>query len=69
MSAKEIINNIKRLPFAQRLLVIEKAIKTLHEPNDGQLEKAAKALLKDYKNDKELTVFTSLDFEKFYEAR
>jgi len=30
---------------------------------------AANALLEDYKNDKELTVFTHLDYEAFYEAR
>ncbi|TAG91274.1 MAG: hypothetical protein EAZ20_03405 [Bacteroidetes bacterium] len=34
-----------------------------------QLEFAANALYSDYKNDKELTAFTSLDFEHFYEAK
>jgi hypothetical protein len=69
MSTKEIIEGIKRLPFNERLLVIEKAIKTLHESSNQQLGKAAKALLADYKKDKNLTAFTSLDFEDFYEAR
>jgi hypothetical protein len=69
MSTKEILQGIKRLPFHERLLVIEKALKTLHEGADTQLEKAAKALLTDYKKDKNLTAFTALDFEKFYEAR
>lgn len=31
--------------------------------------KAANALLEDYKYDKELTIFSHLDYEAFYEAR
>ncbi len=69
MSTREILQSIKQLPFNERLSIIEKALKTLHESTDNQLEKAAKSLLADYKNDKELTAFTALDFDKFYEAR
>lgn len=69
MSTREILQSIKQLPFNERLLIIEKALKTLHESADIQLEKAANSLMADYKNDKELTAFTALDFEKFYEAR
>lgn len=69
MSTREIIQVIKRLPFNKRLMVIEKAIKTLHESTGAQLEKAAKILLLDYKTDKNLIAFTDLDFENFYEAR
>lgn len=69
MSTREILQSIKQLPFNERLLIIEKTLKTLHESADTQLEKAANSLMADYKNDKELTAFTALDFEKFYEAR
>ena len=69
MSSKEILQGIKRLPFKERILVIERALKTLHQSADSQLEKAAKVLLSDYKKDKDLTAFTALDFENFYEAR
>ena len=68
MSTREILQNIKQLPFNERLSLIEKALKTLHESKEDQLEMAAKTLMADYKNDKELTAFTALDFEKFYEA-
>lgn len=61
MSTKEILQGIKRLPFHERLIVIEKALKTLHESTDSQLEKAAKTLRDDYLKDKNLTAFTSLD--------
>ena len=69
MSTRELIQSIKKLPYEERLLVIEKTLKTLHEPAESQLEKAAKSLLTDYSTDKNLTSFTSLDFEKFYETR
>ena len=69
MSTKEIMVNIKKLPFNERLLVIEQILKSLHESGDSRLEKAAAALLSDYKKDKNLTSFTNLDFERFYEAR
>jgi hypothetical protein len=69
MSAKELIVNINKLPFNERLLVIEKVLKSLHESPDSKLEKAASALLSDYKKDKNLTAFTALDVEKFYETR
>ena len=69
MSTREIFHSIKQLPFNERLSIIEKALKTLHESNESELEKAATTMLADYKNDKNLTAFTALDFEKFYEAR
>jgi hypothetical protein len=34
-----------------------------------QMKLAARELYGDYKNDKELTAFTQLDLEDFYEAR
>ena len=69
MSTREILQSIKQLPFNERLSIIEKALKTLHESAENQLEKAANTMLADYKNDKNLTAFTALDFEKFYETR
>jgi hypothetical protein len=69
MSTREILQSIRQLPFNERLSIIEKALKTLHESKDTQLEKAANALMADYKTDKELTAFTAIDFENFYEAR
>lgn len=35
----------------------------------NQLELAANELYSDYVNDKELTAFTSLDFDNFYETK
>jgi hypothetical protein len=69
MVVDEILQSIKELPFHERLSLIEKALKTLHEPSDRQLIRAANKLRSDYMKDNDLTSFTALDYEKFYEAR
>jgi hypothetical protein len=70
MRTNDIIKEIQRLPLGKRILVIKKTIHTIRKNEDkNQIKKAANSLLADYKSDKELTVFTNLDFENFYEAR
>ena len=70
MNASEIIKEIERLPLRKRIYVIEKTIHTIGKQEDKDtMTKAAKALYVDYNTDKELTAFTKLDFEGFYEAR
>lgn len=50
--------------------VQRKAAKTLkREKAIHPLEIAANELYNDYANDKELTAFTTIDFENFYEAK
>lgn len=52
------------------MLVIERTLKSIRESElNKKMEKAVDSLLNDYKTDKQLTVFTSIDFENFYEAR
>lgn len=70
MGTKEILLAIKKLPVSDRILIVEKTLKNIREAAQKKsLEAAAEALLEDYKSDGELTAFTSLDFEKFYETR
>ena len=69
MSTKEILENIMQLSFNERLLIIEQALKTLHQSSNTKLEEAAETLMSDYKSDKDLTAFTVLDCEIFYETR
>ena len=70
MRTNEIIREIQKLPIQKRILVIEKTIRTIRKQEEtNQMKKASDALYVDYKSDKELTVFTNLDFEDFYEAR
>jgi hypothetical protein len=70
MEAVNIIKEIVRLPIIERMLIIENAMKSIREETEKRtsLKEGAKALLSDYKNDKELTAFTALDSEDFYEA-
>ena len=50
--------------------MIEKTIHSIRMQEDSnQMSKAANLLMSDYKTDKELTAFTNLDYEDFYEAR
>ncbi|MBI4947384.1 MAG: hypothetical protein HY840_13410 [Bacteroidetes bacterium] len=70
MRTIEILKEIERLPFQKRIFLIEKALHTIREKEENnELKYAANVLYPDYKNDKELTIFTNLDFESFYEAR
>ena len=39
------------------------------QEDEDQMKKAADDLYEDYLTDKELTAFTNLDFENFYETR
>ena len=70
MRTDEIIKEIQKLPVHKRIYVIEKTIHSIRKQDDkNQLKKAADKLLIDYQSDKELTVFTGIDFEDFYEAK
>jgi hypothetical protein len=69
MSTKEIIKEISRLSLSERLYVVERTLRTIRAKTGWQLEKAATVLQGFYKEDKELTAFTSLDSENFHETR
>jgi len=70
MQTADLIQAIQRLPLTKRFYVIEETIKSIKkEKAQYQLEIAAEALYDDYVNDKDLTDFTALDFENFYETK
>ncbi|HMY85392.1 MAG: hypothetical protein KDC31_07065 [Saprospiraceae bacterium] len=70
MHTIDLIREIQRLPISKRLYVVEETIKSIKkEEMQHQMELAANDLYNDYVNDKELTAFTSLDLENFYEAK
>ena len=69
MTTPLIIDELNKLPLTERLLIIEQALQTIRRESEGNLDQAVSALYKDYKTDKELTLFTQLDTEPFYEAR
>ncbi|MBU3661329.1 MAG: hypothetical protein FGM14_15780 [Flavobacteriales bacterium] len=70
MQTIDLISEIQRLPIFKRFYIIEETIKSIkNEEMSNQLELAANELYSDYINDKELTAFTSLDFDNFYETK
>ena len=69
MQTTDIMQNITRLPISQRMLLVEYIIRSIRHEEQQPLEKAANSLYSDYLNDKELTIFTQLDCEDFYETK
>jgi len=70
MNTKEIIQEIQKLPVSKRIYVIERSMHLIRkQEEENQLKRAADELYKDYLTDKELTSFTNLDLESFYETR
>ncbi|MCL6101688.1 MAG: hypothetical protein M1292_04255 [Bacteroidetes bacterium] len=70
MRTNELIKEIQRLPVQKRILVVEKTLHSIRQKEDNsRMKKAAELLYADYKTDSELTAFSNLDYEDFYEAR
>jgi hypothetical protein len=70
MQTLEILKEIQLLPLAKKFYVVEETIKSIKKDELNQkVELAANELLIDYSTDKDLTAFTSLDFESFYETK
>ncbi len=75
MNTVQIINAVKQLSLKEKLHIIELIFKEIHKedmisPQDEEKRReAAKLLLDDYKNDQELTAFTALDGDEYYEAK
>lgn len=70
MDTSELVYEIERLPFDKKILILEKVLKSIRrEETVNSMKKAAEELRSDYLNDSELTVFTALDGEGFYEAK
>ena len=69
MEVLEIIRNVNRLPRSQQMFVAERIIHSVRQIKQPSMEMAAERLYEDYMTDENLTVFTQLDCEDFYEAR
>lgn len=69
MTTANILRELERLPLTDRLFVIERTLRSIRTEKEKNLKHAVDSLYDDYKKDKELTVFTQLDTEPFYETR
>jgi hypothetical protein len=70
MQTEDLIQEIQHLSLNKRFRVVEETLKSIKkEELRQQMQLAAEELYSDYINDKDLTAFTSLDLENFYEAK
>jgi hypothetical protein len=70
MSTSEILDKINQLSPSEKLFIIEKTFKDLLRSNAvQQMTVASEALEHKYRTNSELTAFTSIDLEDFYEAK
>jgi hypothetical protein len=70
MSASEILKEIDHLPLNEKLALLERAIRDIIRHNyEQQLTVAAETMENEYKTNNELTAFTSLDTDDFYETK
>ena len=70
MDTKDIIQQIESLPVEKIMLIIEQTLKSIREKEiKGKMSKAVEELQEEYKTNVDLTAFTDIDFENFYEPR
>ncbi|MGM0582393.1 MAG: hypothetical protein ACQETL_17065 [Bacteroidota bacterium] len=69
MSKEEILNEISLMSFDDRKEIIQFAMKSLERDSKAEMKDAVEEMLVEYKTNKELTAFTSIDFDEFYEAK
>jgi len=69
METLEIMRSVNRLPMPQQMLIAERIIHSIRKKEQQSLEMAAERLYTDYITDENLTAFTQLDCENFYETR
>ncbi|MEA2043644.1 MAG: hypothetical protein U9N85_13965 [Bacteroidota bacterium] len=69
MQIYTIINEIQRLPISRQMYIAEMIIKSVRKKESkNQMELAAEQLYNEYATNKELTLFTNIDFDNFYET-
>ncbi len=70
MQTLEIIQEIQKLPLDKKFQIVEETIKSIKTQElNNQMDLAVNFLLDDYSTNKELTIFSSLDLEDFYETK
>lgn len=70
MSTSEILKEIDHLPLNEKLALLERAIRDIIKHNyEQQMLVAAESMENEYKANKELVAFTSIDMDDFYETK
>lgn len=70
MQTEELLEVIRRLPIDERRYLVKQTIASFQTIDYQQkMSEAADLLYNDYMNDIELTEFTKIDHDDFYEAK
>lgn len=69
MTTANIIQALEKLPLTDKLFVIERTLKSIRTEKEKSLNTAVDTLQNEYSTNKDLTAFTVLDKEPFYETR
>lgn len=69
MSKREILNQIQDLLASDKVWLVEETLKSLKQTENQGMAIAADMMMDEYKRNKELTAFTDIYFDAFYEAR
>ena len=70
MNTTKILFEIDKLPRQTKMFVVEKVLHSIRQQEQKEtMKKAAEILYEDYFRDKDLTAFTNLDGESYYESK
>ncbi len=70
MQTTQLIQEIQKLPLSKKFYIVEETIKSIkNDEFNSQMEYAANELYTEYKTNKNLTSFTDIDLDTFYEAK
>ena len=69
MTTTNIIQALEKLPLTEKLFIIERTLKSIRTEKEKSLKAAVDTLQNEYNTNKDLTAFTVLDKEPFYETR
>jgi len=70
METIDIIKQIELLPVEKRMWIIEKILKSIREKEvKEKMSQAVEELHEEYKTNRNLTAFTDIDFDNFYESK
>ena len=70
MQTLDLLKEINRLPLNKKFYIVEETLKSIKkEELDVRMESAVKEMYSEYATNKELTEFTDIDFENFYESK
>lgn len=70
METKDLLEIINQLSFNQKIELVEKILHSVkHYENKIQMQEAAEAMYDEYANNGELTAFSTIDLDDFYEGK